>query len=61
MGTHRAAGAEPVRQEVSNPLGWDGDVEADQKRDRQIGVSNPLGWDGDRRSGFREGNLRWRF
>ena len=32
---------------VSNPLGWDGDIARILRSDRGDRVSNPLGWDGD--------------
>ena len=32
---------------VSNPLGWDGDVEGGVLQQLLTDVSNPLGWDGD--------------
>ena len=32
---------------VSNPLGWDGDLQQQLHEIRQQKVSNPLGWDGD--------------
>ena len=36
------------RSIVSNPLGWDGDINAIKTMSSNGYVSNPLGWDGDR-------------
>ena len=47
MGTWEKSISLPRAGMVSNPLGWDGDINEKLVKIRTQAVSNPLGWDGD--------------
>ena len=47
MGTPCGSPSMPGKEEVSNPLGWDGDTLNPSPEEARVEVSNPLGWDGD--------------